>query len=68
MMTAETMAFDDEPVSSSAIGILRCLRRLAEEAAGLKLWHTMRAIEEAADTMACEGLLSGPEQVRMSLH
>jgi hypothetical protein len=48
------MMLDDNPVSASAQGILRCLRLLAEEAATLNLRRTLLAIEDALEAVADE--------------
>ena len=48
------MIFDDEGGPASAVGIMQCLRLLAEEAATLNLQRTLCAIHDAMETVALE--------------
>ncbi len=48
------MMLEDEAVSASALGILQCLRLLAEEAATLNLQRTLSAIQDALETAVDE--------------
>ncbi len=52
----------DYALSSSAFGILRCLRALAEEAAALNLHRTLSAIEDALEAAAGESGVGGIDE------
>ena len=45
---------NDFAAPPSAVGILHCLRLLAQEAASLKLLRSLSAIEDALEMVACE--------------
>ncbi|MFX9877798.1 hypothetical protein ABTP36_19100, partial [Acinetobacter baumannii] len=63
------IAMEDDVVSDTANGILRCLHFLAQEAADLNLQRTLSAIQLAAETIVKEAP-SGytPERAGAFLH
>ena len=48
--------------ANAAIGLLRCLRALADEAADLQLTRTLAALQQAMETCRTEAVMTGRPQ------
>ncbi len=57
-----SMSNNDFASTPSAVGILQCLRLLAEEAASLHLFRTLSAIEDAVEAAVHESGIDHAEQ------
>ena len=55
-----------EPDTNATIGLLRCMRALADEAANLQLTRTLAALQQAMETCRTEAVMSGrPSSTRL---